>query len=147
MPGLAAHYRYTPAQLHMTVRNLDGAELADVTGLLSGLKSIRLNVDGLSFTRSTLLLRLLSPDRRLGELRAALDALPGPRRRPRMSRDLAFANVLRLNGPVSSELRRGVRTYRPTSTEITLDTLTLLRTNKVGDPSHTRVLSRHPLLR
>jgi hypothetical protein len=145
MPGLAEHYRYAPTQLHVTVRNLDGADLADISALLGGLNPICLNLDGLSFTRETLLLRLLSPDQTLRGLRVALDDLPGARPRPRASGELAFANVLRLNGPVTSELRRGIRTYRPTRAQIVLDALTVVRTDKVGDPRRTTVLRRYPL--
>ena len=55
LPALNDHYRYTPEQLHVTIRNLDGADLEQLPALLDGQQPIRLKADGLGFTRETLL--------------------------------------------------------------------------------------------
>ena len=147
LPALAEHFRYPPAQLHMTVRNLDGADLASLPVLLNGLQPISLCAGGLGFTRETLLLRLLTVNSTLRCLRMRLDGLPGMRPARLALHDLAFANVLRFNGPIASELRRSVG-RRPdplAGREIELDELTLIRTDKVGSPAHSEVLGRYSL--
>jgi hypothetical protein len=147
LSALSGHYRYPPMQLHVTIRNLDGADLARLPALLASQQSIRLKVDGLGFTRETLLLRLLIPDPVLRRLRMQLDGLPGMRAGRSPLRELVFANVLRLNGPVAVELRRSVKQQRHTlvGEELELDELMLIRTDKVGGPDHTEVLSRYAL--
>jgi hypothetical protein len=147
LPALAAHFRYPPGQLHVTIRNLDGAALATLPQLLDGLQPISLRADRLGFTRQTLLLRMTTADTTLRRLRTRLDELPGaqPSRLPR--RDLVFANVLRLNGPVAAELRRSVsrRGDALVGRRLDIDELTLLRTDKVGSPERTEVLDRFRL--
>ncbi len=147
LPGLSDHYRYTPPQLHVTIRNLDGADLERLLALLAGQQPIRLTTAGLGFTRETLLLRLLPADSNLTDLRTTLDDLPGTQPATRLLRDLAFANVLRLNGPVPAELRRSVKCQHNdlTGKELQLAELTLVRTDKVGNPNRTEILSRYKL--
>jgi hypothetical protein len=144
LPALAGHYRYQPAQLHVTIRNLDGADLDELPALLAGQRSIRFKTDGLGFTRETLLLRLLAADPNLKRLRIQLDGLlPGRR----ALRELAFANILRLNGPVAPQLSQTVKQQRNTlaGEELDLDELALVRTDKVGSPDRTEVLGRYKL--
>jgi hypothetical protein len=147
LPALNDHYRYTPEQLHVTIRNLDGVDLGRLPALLAGQQPIRLKVDGLGFTRETLLLRLLATDSNLRGLRTQLDDLPGMQRGPRLLRDLVFANVLRLNAPVSPELFRSVKHQRNDllTQQAELPELTLVRTDKVGSPDRTEVLGRYKL--
>jgi hypothetical protein len=147
LPALAGHYRYQPAQLHVTSRNLDGANLDELSALLAGQQSIRLKTDGLGFTRETLLLRLLATDPNLRRLRIQLDGLPGTGPGRRALRELAFANALRLNGPVAPQLSRTVKQQRNTlaGEELDLDELTLIRTDKVGSPDRTEVLGHYKL--
>jgi hypothetical protein len=146
-PTLAEHYCYPPTQMHVTVRNLDRADLAELPVLLEGVEPIRLRAIGLGFTRETLLLRMLAADRTLRRLRIRLDGLRGigPGRLAR--RDLAFANVLRLNGPVAGELRRAVSVRRQifAGRVLELDRLTLIRTDKVGSPARSEVLDQYSL--
>ena len=147
LPGLEGHFRYPPAQIHMTVRNLDGVELGELPNVLSQVPPIKLRTARLHFTPETLLLQLAPSDRTLRSLRAQLDELPGARPSARARPTLAFANVLRLNGPVSSELRIGVRRAggelggRP----VELHELQLLSTDKVGSPDRTHMLGRYAL--
>jgi hypothetical protein len=77
LPGLGAHFRYPPAQIHMTVRNLDGVQLTDLPKILSQAAPIKLRSERLRFTPQTLLLQLAPTDRALRRLRTRLDALPG----------------------------------------------------------------------
>jgi hypothetical protein len=62
-------------------------------------------------------------------------------------RELAFANVLRLNGPVQAELRHSVKREHNdlAGKELQLPELTLVRTDKVGSPDRTEILSRYTL--
>jgi hypothetical protein len=147
LPRLAGHYRYTPRQLHVTIRNLDGADLERLPAPLAGQQPIRLKADGLGFTRETLLLRLLATDSNLRELRTQLDDLSGIQHGQRALCELAFANALRLNGPVAPQLRRTVKQQRKTLSgeEIELNELTLVRTDKVGSPDRIEVLARYKL--
>jgi hypothetical protein len=147
LPALSSHYRYTPEQLHVTIRNLDGADLDRLPALLAGQQPIRLKADALGFTRETILLRLLPTDSNLRGLRTALDDLPGIQPGSRLLRGLAFANVLRLNGRISPELRRSVKRQRNDllNAELELPELTLVRTDKVGSPDRTEILSRYTL--
>jgi len=147
LPGLAGHYRYTPAQLHVTIRNLDDTDLGRLPALLAAQHPIRLTTAGLGFTRETLLLRLLPVDANLRRLRTQLDDLPGMQRARHPLRDLVFANALRLNGPVAPQLSRAVKQQRNTLTgkELDLDQLTLVRTDKVGSPDRIEVLGRYKL--
>lgn len=147
LPGLHEHYRYPPGQLHVTIRNLDGIDLARLPELLAGQPPIPLHVSGLGFTRQTLLLRFVAPEPELGRLRSQLERLPGMQSQAQPPRGLVFSNVLRLNGPVTSTLLRSVRQNRKilTGERLTLDELTLLRTDKVGSPDRTEPLSRHLL--
>jgi hypothetical protein len=101
LPALSSHYRYTPEQLHVTIRNLDGADLNRLPALLASQQPIGLKADALGFTRETLLLRLLATDPNLRRLRTQIDHLPRIQPGSRFMRELAFANVLRLNGPVT----------------------------------------------
>jgi hypothetical protein len=147
LPGLDDHYRYTPAQLHVTIRNLDGADLKRLPALLAAQQPLRLTIDGLGFTRETLLLRLLAAASNLRDLRTALDDLPGIQPGSRLLRGLAFANVLRLNGPVRTELLRSVKRQDDDLAvkELQLPELTLVRTDKVGTPDRTEILGRYEL--
>ncbi len=147
LPGLAGHYRYTPPQLHVTIRNLDGIDLERLPALLAGQQPIRLKANGLGFTRETLLLRLLATHSNLRDLRTQLDDLPGMQRGPRLLRDLVFANVLRLNGPISPESLRSVKHQRNDllNRQVELPELTLIRTDKVGSPDRTEILGRYKL--
>ena len=127
-----------------SIRNLDGADLDELPTLLAGQRSIRFKTDGLGFTRETLLLRLLAADPNLKRLRIQLDGLlPGRR----ALRELAFANILRLNGPVAPQLSQTVKQQRNTlaGEELDLDELALVRTDKVGSPDRTEVLGRYKL--
>jgi hypothetical protein len=97
----------------VTVRNLDGSDLADLPVLLDGLPPIRFHSDGFGYTRETLLLRAIPVDGTLHRLRKRLDDLPGVRSSTPLRQEAAFANVLRFNGPVartarSVRLRRGI---------------------------------------
>jgi len=147
LPALAGHYRYQPAQLHVTIRNLDDADLDELPALLAGQRSIRFKTDGLGFTRETLLLRLLAADSNLKRLRIQLNGLPGMQPGRRALRELAFVNALRLSGPVAPQLRRTVKQQRTTlaGEELDLDELALVRTYKVGSPDRTKVLGRYKL--
>jgi len=149
LPALAEHFRYPLAQLHVTVRNLDGVDLAGLPALLEGLQPIPFRADGFRFSRETLLLRVLPADPTLRCIRRRLDELPGMRRGWLPRRDLAFANVLRLNGPVAAELRRTVSQQRRAlaGRRFDLDELFLIRTDKVGSPARTDVLDRYSLRR
>lgn len=144
LPALAAHFCYPAGQLHVTIRNLDSADLAALPKLLDGLQPIGLRADRLRFTPHTLLLQLVAADPALRGLRARLDDLPGaqPRRMPR--RDLVFVNVLRLNGRVTPELRNAVSRRRNAfaGRQLEIAALTLIRTDKVGSPERTEVLGR-----
>jgi hypothetical protein len=42
LPDITGHYRYSPAQLHVTLRNLDGADLERLPALLAHQHQIRL---------------------------------------------------------------------------------------------------------
>jgi hypothetical protein len=145
LPALSAHFRYPAGQLHVTIRNLDNVDLAALPRLLDGLQPIGLRADRLGFTPQTLLLRLVTADRTLRDLRTRLEHLPGAHHRGLPARELAFANVLRLNGPVTVELRRGVRQRRDalTGQQLEIDELELVRTDKVGSPERTEVLDRY----
>jgi hypothetical protein len=147
LPALGGHYRYTPAQLHVTIRNLDGVERDELPALLAGQQPIRVKAGGLGFTRETLLLRLLAADPNCRRLRAQLDHLPGMQRARRPLRELIFANILRLNGPVTGQLRHAVERQRGVllGEELELSELTLVRTDKVGSPDRTEVLGRYKL--
>lgn len=147
LPALAGHYRYQPTQLHVTIRNLDGADLERLTALLAGQQPICLKADGLGFTQETLLLRLLATDPNLRSLRTRLDGLPGMQPGRRVLPELAFANALRLNGPVAPQLGRAVKQQRNTlaGEELDLNELTLVRTDKVGSPGRIEVVARYKL--
>lgn len=149
LPALDTHFRYPSDQLHVTIRNLDGADLGALPQLLERIQPISLRADRLGFTPQTLLLRLLTPDRDLGDLRRRLDQLPRAEHRGLPRRELVFANVLRLNGPVAAALRRGVHRRRDSLSgrQLEIDRLTLVRTDKVGSPEHTEVLARYDLRR
>jgi hypothetical protein len=149
LPALGAHFRYPSGQLHVTIRNLDGVDLVTLPRLLERLQPIGLRADRLGFTPQTLLLRLVTADPTLGRLRTQLDDLPGAHHRGLPQRDLVFANVLRLNGPVTAEMRRGVRHQRNSLTgrQLEIDRLTLVRTDKVGSPERTEVLGHYDLRR
>ena len=149
LPALAEHFRYPLAQLHVTVRNLDGADLRGLSALLEGLQPIPFRADGFGFTRETLLLRVLPADSTLRCIRRRLDELPGMRRGQLPRHDLAFVNLLRLNGPVAAELRRTVSQQRRTlaGRRFDLDELFLIRTDKVASPARTDVLCRYSLRR
>jgi hypothetical protein len=148
LPALSEHYRYPSTQLHMTIRNLDGADLTRLPALLADQQPIRLQTAALGFTRETLLLQLRPADSTLAlrRLRTQLDGLPGIKRGRHLLRGLAFANVLRLNGPVAADLYRSVRQRRNTlaGERLELSELTLVRTDKVGSPERTEVLGRYP---
>jgi hypothetical protein len=145
--GLGGHFRYPPTQIHMTVRNLDGVELGDLPNILSQVPPIKLRTARLHFTPETLLLQLAPTDRTLRSLRAQLDELPGARPLTRARSALAFANMLRLNGPVSNVLRIGVRHAgrelegRP----VEIHDLQLVSTDKIGSPDRTQMLGRYAL--
>jgi hypothetical protein len=147
LPGLRAHFRYPPAQIHMTVRNLDGVALAGLPSLLSQATAIKLRIARLHFTPKTLLLQLAPSDRALRDLRNQLDELPGAAAPAWARPTLAFANVLRLNGPVSNELRSGVRRAgrKLEGRPVEIHDLQLVRTDKVGSPERTQVLGRYAL--
>jgi hypothetical protein len=147
LPGLGDHFRYPPTQIHMTVRNLDGVELADLSSVLSQAPPIELRTARLHFTHETLLLQLVPTNRTLPSLRAQLDELPGARPLAWARSTIAFANVLRFNGPVSSELRVGVRRARRElrGQLIEIHDLQLVSTDKVGSPGGTRMLGRYAL--
>jgi hypothetical protein len=147
LSGLHEHYRYPPGQLHVTIRNLDGADLATLPELLAGQPPIRLHVSGLGFTRETLLLRFVADGPQLRSLRSQLERLPGTQPQGRSLRGLSFANVLRLNGPLASQLSRSVRAHRKilSGEQLVLDELTLVRTDKVGAPERTESLGRYRL--
>ncbi len=149
LPALCAHFRYPSVQLHVTIRNLDGVDLVTLPRLLERLQPIGLRADRLGFTPQTLLLRLVMADPTLGRLRTQLDDLPGAHHRGLPRRDLVFANVLRLNGPVTAEMRQGVRHQRTSLTgrQLEIDRLTLVRTDKVGSPERTEVLGHYDLRR
>lgn len=147
LPGLGGHFRYPPAQIHMTVRNLDGVELADLPDILSGVPAIELRTAGLCFTRETLLVRFVPTDRTLRGLRSELDGLPGAGPLARARSALAFANVLRLNGVVSRELRVCVRRpgRRLEGRPVEIREVQLVSTDKVGSPDRTQILGRYAL--
>jgi 2'-5' RNA ligase len=147
LPDLGGHFRYPPAQIHMTVRNLDGVQPADLPNILSRVPPIKLRTARLCFTPETLLLQLAPIDRTLRSLRTQLDELPGARPPARVRPKLAFANVLRLNGPVSSELRIGVRRAREEleGRSVEVRDLQLVSTDKVGSPDRTQILGRYVL--
>ena len=146
LDGVAAHYRYAPAQLHLTIRNLDGVDLSTLAAPLADCRPLVLRGGRLGFTRETLLQRL-SADVALRRLREGLDLLPGARAPSGALRDLAFTNVLRLNGPVRAELLHSVRRHRDAlaGEPLELEELALVRTDKVGSPGRTRILARYPL--
>jgi hypothetical protein len=146
LPGISEHFRYPPAQLHVTIRNLDGADLSALPALLAGTRPLLLGDVGLGFTRETLLLRLRT-DKVLRRLRARLDGIAGIRPPRQPLRRLAFANVLRLDAPVAGELLRSAREHRDAlgGEQLKLDELTLVSTDKVGSPDRTEILARYPL--
>ncbi len=143
---VAGHYRYAPAQLHVTIRNLDGVDHSTLAALLVGRGPLLLHGGRLGFTRETLLLTL-SADVALRRLRAEIDRLPGARAPGGALRDLAFTNVLRLNGPIGDELLRSVARHRHALAGelLELQELTLVRTDKVGSPQRTQTLARYAL--
>jgi hypothetical protein len=147
LPGLGGHFRYPATQIHMTVRNLDGVDLAELPDILSQVPPITLRTARLRFTPETLLLQLAPTDRALRSLRTQLDELPGARPPVRARRALAFANVLRLNGPVSRELRIGTRRAgrKLEGRPVEIHDLQLVSTDKVGSPDRTHVLDRYAL--
>lgn len=150
LPALARHFCYPAGQLHVTIRNLDSADLVALLKLLDGQQQIGLRADRLRFTPHTLLLQLVAADPALRGLRARLDDLPGahPRGMP-PRRDLVFVNVLRLNGPVTAELRNAISRRRNefAGRQLEIAALTLIRTDKVGSPERTEVLGRFCLRR
>jgi hypothetical protein len=149
LPALAGHFSYPPSQMHVTVRNLDGAELSDLPALLRGLPSICLRGEAFGFTRETLLLRVSQENCDLRRLRQRLDDLPGMRASWSPRLHLCFVNVLRLNGRVNSDLLSAVRRRRHafSGQSFELQELSLVRTDKVGSPARTEVLDRYSLRR
>jgi hypothetical protein len=149
LPALGDHFRYPAGQLHVTVRNLDDADLADLPVHLDGLPPIRFHSDGFGCTRETLLLRAIPVDGTLHRLRNGLDDLPGARSSTPLRRKAAFANVLRFNGPVARELRRTVRRSPDAigRRRFELSELQLVRTDKIGSPTRTEVIERFSLPR
>lgn len=151
LPGTATHYRYPAEQLHVTVRSFgDATKLPDIGPAIAGLPPIALTVAGLGLTRETVQLRLLPGNETLGEVRRRLARTQGvPSRQPRqrLLAPVAFANVLRLNGPVDRELRAAVRKHRDllAGQRIELSELTLVRTDRVASPAATEVLARYEL--
>jgi hypothetical protein len=147
LPAIGDHFRYPAGQLHVTIRNLDGADLAGLPVLLDGLPPIRLRGDGFGFTGETLLLRAIPADDILLSLRRELDGFPGVRPATPLRREAAFANVVRLNGPVARELRRTVRRSPDAIGRkcFELSELRLVRTDKIGSPTRTEVIERFSL--
>lgn len=129
------------------MRNLDGVELADLPNILSQVPPIKLRTARLRFTPETLLLQLVPTDRTLRSLRTRLDELPGARPSARARPALAFANVVRLNGPVSRELRIGVRRAgrKLEGQPVEIHDLQLVSTDKVGSPGRPQILGRYAL--
>jgi hypothetical protein len=144
----SAHCRRSPSTTATRRHSCTSpSDLARLPALLAGQQPIRLETNGLGCTRETLLLGLLTTDPASRHLREQLDRLPGmqPGRRP--LRELAFANVLRLNGPVAPELYRSIRHVRNTlaGEPLELGELTLVRTDKVGSPDRTEIIGRYLL--
>ena len=151
LPGCEGHYRYAADQLHVTVRSFGGAtSVPDLAPALEGLPPIALTGAGLGLTRETVQLRLLPGNASLREARRRLARTGGvPSRQPRqrLLAPVAFANVLRLNGPVDPELRRAVAGLRRllAGERIVLSELALVRTDRVATPAATEVLARYTL--
>ena len=151
LPGSEGHFRYPPEQLHVTVRSFGGAtDIPNLARPLHGLPPIALTPAGLGFTRDTVQLRLLPGNVSLREARrriANTHGVPSRQARQRLLGPVAFANVLRLNGPVSPELRHEVAGLRRllAGERIVLNELTLVRTDKVATPERTQVLERYTL--
>jgi hypothetical protein len=149
--GSDAHYRYPPDQLHVTVRSFgDATRLPSLAPALDGLPPIALTAAGLGFTRDTVQLRLLQENTSLGDARrrlASTHGIPPRMARQRLLTPVAFANMLRLNGPVAPELREEVAGLRRllAGERIVLSELTLVRTDKVATPARTEVLERYTL--
>jgi hypothetical protein len=77
LPGVEGHIHYPPAQIHMTVRNLDGVELAELPDILSQAPALELRTGRLCFTPATLLLELVPTEPTLRIIRSKLDELSG----------------------------------------------------------------------
>jgi hypothetical protein len=151
LPGSDGHYLYPPGQLHVTVRSFGAATgLPPLEPAVAGLPPIALTGAGLGLTRDTVQLRLLPDNSTLGELRRRLARTHGvPARQPRqrLLAPVAFANVLRLNGPVAPRLRSEVAGLRRllAGERIVLQELALVRTDKVATPARTELLARYTL--
>lgn len=148
------HVYYGPAQLHVTLANLDGLRvpLDRVERELAGAPPLRLAAAGLSLSPGTVLVPVRPLDDAFLELRRALRALGDPRPgvrgsalRPLLGR-IAFANVVRFSGPVSRAFLdevaglRAVRLGTWTAGEVEL-----VQTDRLFSPDATRVLARVPL--
>jgi hypothetical protein len=140
--GVEGHHRYPAAALHVTVRNLDGADLSNVAEIVAARPSLQLRALRLLFTPETVLLELRPQGAGLELLRERLDSLPGAPRVAIWRRSPAFVNAVRLNGPVSAELRSSVARARNalSGRTLSLSRLTLLRTDKVGNPASSEIL-------
>jgi hypothetical protein len=151
LPGTEGHYRYPLGQIHVTVRSFgDATDLPDIGPAIAGLPPIELTGAGLGLTRETVQLRLLPGNPTLGELRRRLAntrGVPSRQARQRLLAPVAFANVLRLNGKVTPELRSAVAGLRGllSGQRIVLSELTLVRTDRVASPGSTEVLARYEL--
>jgi hypothetical protein len=141
------HHRYPPSTVHVTVANLDTATV-DVGVALERLRSRdlpapSLTIDGLGCSPDTLFLRCIA-DVRLDELRrAVLDDFGVVRPSSwtmRLSGRLAYANVVRFDGP-----GQWIRTSIPI-TSIECRELEIVRTDRYLSDAGTDVLERLPLV-
>jgi hypothetical protein len=156
-----AHHYYDRGSLHVTVLNVNGlldadagARLEEVRRLVALHAPFELELRGLNLSASTVLAQAFPVGPAFGRLRRRLlrlhraraEQTPAQALRRTLLTRIAFANVVRLSGPVSRELLREVGALRDVDVgRFEVREIELVHADRLLSPEATELVARLPL--
>jgi hypothetical protein len=161
-----SHHDYPADTIHVTILNFDNMKdvdrsqlVAQVRHCIGSLRPFSLSARGLGVSPNSVFVQLFPEDGSLSDLRRKLSLLtPDSHTRPRATesrlprdllfRRLAFANLIRLSGPVSFPFIREIARHRTTNfASFCVEALELVQTDKLFSAAGTTIINRMALAR
>jgi hypothetical protein len=149
LPGVAGHYLYPSADLHLTVLNLDSARQTTVEdraqaaeSALHDLPTFPVKLAGIGVSQQSVYVRAYDPTGSLWRLRGRLASATGCHQ-PVPRRLLGFVNVVRFTRPCVADLLKGLSSLRPASLgTFDVSAVEVVHTDKVLSTAETIVIRR-----